>query len=170
VAACSEGKTNGLDVQTAFVNKDAKVIKPNLYISKGLVHVIDGVLTPAAADTKAAAAPAAAVATEAGAKKAPTAAGRRLLNRGGGGSGLGGNSGRAGGVNQYAPTIALDSSEQAIWAAVNGATNAGAVQKAAAGNVANALVLTHFKEDATYADGISDGLRGTGAALGGGGN
>lgn len=130
------------------------------------MHVIDSVLTPKAADTKAA------VATEAGAKKAPTSTtGRRLLNRGGGGRGLGGNAGRADGVNSYAPTISLDSSEQAIWAAVNGAsTDPAAVQRAAAGNQANAKVLVHFKEDATYATGINDGLRGSGAALGGAGN
>lgn len=46
-----DSKVNGISSQTAFVNTDAKVIKPNLYISKGLVHVIDGVLTPKTADT-----------------------------------------------------------------------------------------------------------------------
>lgn len=116
--------------------------------SQGVVHVIDAVLTPK---------PAAAVTTEAGKKTGN----RKLMQHGGGG----GRGGRGAGQSQYAPTLALDSSEQAIMQAVSDGS-ANAVRGATQANLANSEVLSMYPEHATYAD----GLPGSVAAISSGGN
>lgn len=100
-----EGTKFGLPLKRAFVNDNNMVVVPNVVISRGVAHVINGVLTP-----KAATAPA--VAAEAGSK----AGNRKLLQ---------------GDIRQqYASTVSLDTTEQAIWAAVNNDAAPGATKAA----------------------------------------
>jgi uncharacterized surface protein with fasciclin (FAS1) repeats len=115
-----EGKKYGLTLQRAFVNDNAMVVRPNIVISKGVAHVINSVLTP-----KAAAAPA--VAAEAGKK----AGNRKLLQ---------------GNVRQqYASTVSLDATEQAILSAVNNDASPEATKRATqVGTVAAVAATPHF--------------------------
>lgn len=66
--------------------------------------------------------------------------------------------------SQYAPTIALDSAEQAIYKAVN--SDGISARGAAQGSLQDAEVESQYPEHATYADGV----RGSITALASGGN
>lgn len=77
-----------------------------------------------------------------------------------------GGGGDAGLRGEYAPSIGLDSTEQAILRAVNDGAGQAVTSQAGLAGVENTEVGSTYPEHATYADGV----RGSVAALASGGN